>query len=125
MAGVARKRQEEKEQRVLRDLVALPGNRRCFDCDQRGPTYANITVGAFVCTACGGLLRGLNPPHRVKSISMTTFSQQEIEFLHNHGNEICRSIWLGLYKDGIPTPDHRDAMKVKEFLQAKYENKRW
>uniref|UniRef100_A0A8C4NE47 ArfGAP with FG repeats 1 n=1 Tax=Eptatretus burgeri TaxID=7764 RepID=A0A8C4NE47_EPTBU len=38
---------------------------------------------------------------------------------------ICRSIWLGLYKDGIPTPDHRDAMKVKEFLQAKYENKRW
>uniref|UniRef100_UPI00358DD967 arf-GAP domain and FG repeat-containing protein 1-like isoform X2 n=1 Tax=Myxine glutinosa TaxID=7769 RepID=UPI00358DD967 len=125
MAGAARKRQEEKEQRVLRELVTLPGNRRCFDCDQRGPTYANITVGAFVCTACGGLLRGLNPPHRVKSISMTTFSQQEIEFLQNHGNEICRSIWLGLYKDGIPTPDHRDPMKVKEFLQAKYENKRW
>lgn len=32
--------------------------------------------------------RGLNPPHRVKSISMTTFSQQEVEFLQNHGNEV-------------------------------------
>lgn len=34
------------------------------------------------------LRRGLNPPHRVKSISMTTFSQQEVEFLQNHGNEV-------------------------------------
>lgn len=32
--------------------------------------------------------RGLNPPHRVKSISMTTFTQQEIEFLQKHGNEV-------------------------------------
>lgn len=34
--------------------------------------------------------RGLNPPHRVKSISMTTFSQQEVEFLQNHGNEVSK-----------------------------------
>ncbi|ELK32563.1 Arf-GAP domain and FG repeat-containing protein 1, partial [Myotis davidii] len=37
--------------------------------------------------------RGLNPPHRVKSISMTTFTQQEIEFLQKHGNE-TESKWL-------------------------------
>lgn len=36
--------------------------------------------------------RGLNPPHRVKSISMTTFTQQEIEFLQKHGNEVS-IIW--------------------------------
>lgn len=32
--------------------------------------------------------RGLNPPHRVKSISMTTFTAQEIEFLQKHSNEV-------------------------------------
>lgn len=32
--------------------------------------------------------RGLNPPHRVKSISMTTFTHQEIEFLQKHSNEV-------------------------------------
>jgi len=37
---------------------------------------------------CFCFRRGLNPPHRVKSISMTTFSQQEVEFLQNHGNEV-------------------------------------
>lgn len=35
--------------------------------------------------------RGLNPPHRVKSISMTTFTQQEIEFLQKHSNEVLHA----------------------------------
>lgn len=37
--------------------------------------------------------RGLNPPHRVKSISMTTFTQQEIEFLQKYGNEVMAMAW--------------------------------
>ena len=36
--------------------------------------------------------RGLNPPHRVKSISMTTFTQHEMEFLQKHTNEVCVSL---------------------------------
>uniref|UniRef100_A0A8D2N1G0 ArfGAP with FG repeats 1 n=1 Tax=Zonotrichia albicollis TaxID=44394 RepID=A0A8D2N1G0_ZONAL len=72
------------------------------------------------------LVRGLNPPHRVKSISMTTFTQQEIEFLQKHGNEVCKQIWLGLFDDrSSAIPDFRDPQKVKEFLQEKYEKKRW
>ncbi|XP_036170638.1 LOW QUALITY PROTEIN: arf-GAP domain and FG repeat-containing protein 1-like [Myotis myotis] len=111
---------------MLRDVTGLPHNGKCFDCDQRGPTYVNLTVGSFVCTSCSGCLRGLNPPHRVKSISMTTFTQQEIEFLLKHGNEVCKQIWLGLFDDrSSAIPDFRDPQKVKEFLQEKYEKKRW
>ncbi|KAK2868160.1 hypothetical protein Q7C36_000031 [Tachysurus vachellii] len=58
-----------------------------------------MTVGSFVCTTCSGILRGLNPPHRVKSISMTTFTQQEIEFLQKHSNES----WLGTVERDIDT----------------------
>ena len=32
--------------------------------------------------------RGLNPPHRVKSISMASFSPEEMDFLKSHGNEV-------------------------------------
>ncbi|XP_061924313.1 arf-GAP domain and FG repeat-containing protein 1-like isoform X2 [Entelurus aequoreus] len=126
MAASAKRKQEEKHLKMLREMTSLPANRKCFDCDQRGPTYANMTVGSFVCTSCSGILRGLNPPNRVKSISMTTFTQQEIEFLQRHGNEVCRQIWLGLY-DGKTTSlaDFREPQKAKEFLQEKYEKKRW
>ncbi|XP_055977189.1 arf-GAP domain and FG repeat-containing protein 1 isoform X2 [Sorex fumeus] len=126
MAASAKRKQEEKHLKMLRDMTGLPHNRKCFDCDQRGPTYVNMTVGSFVCTSCSGCLRGLNPPHRVKSISMTTFTQQEIEFLQKHGNEVCKQIWLGLFDDrSSAIPDFRDPQKVKEFLQEKYEKKRW
>uniref|UniRef100_A0A8C6LWR2 ArfGAP with FG repeats 1a n=1 Tax=Nothobranchius furzeri TaxID=105023 RepID=A0A8C6LWR2_NOTFU len=126
MAASAKRKQEEKHLKMLREMTSLPPNRKCFDCDQRGPTYANMTVGSFVCTSCSGILRGLNPPHRVKSISMTTFTQQEIEFLQKHGNEACKQIWLGLYDDRTTSvPDFREPQKVKEFLQDKYEKKRW
>ncbi|XP_034065764.1 arf-GAP domain and FG repeat-containing protein 1a isoform X4 [Gymnodraco acuticeps] len=126
MAASAKRKQEEKHLKMLREMTSLPPNRKCFDCDQRGPTYANMTVGSFVCTSCSGILRGLNPPHRVKSISMTTFTQQEIEYLQKHGNEVCKRIWLSLYDDRTTSvPDFREPQKVKEFLQEKYEKKRW
>lgn len=51
-------------------------------------TPVSCLTTQFVLAVCFCFRRGLNPPHRVKSISMTTFSQQEVEFLQNHGNEV-------------------------------------
>ncbi|VDO98974.1 unnamed protein product [Soboliphyme baturini] len=84
----AKKKQDDKNFKILRELAALPNNKQCFECHQRGPTYVDMTVGSFVCTSCSGLLRGLNPPHRVKSISMATFTVDEIAFIKSKGNEV-------------------------------------
>ncbi|XP_039571244.1 arf-GAP domain and FG repeat-containing protein 2-like [Passer montanus] len=113
--------------RRVRELVsAVPANRLCFECGQRGVTYVDISVGSLVCTGCSGALRGLNPPHRVKSISMTTFSEAEVLFLQARGNEACRRVWLGtLDPRASLLPDCRDPQRLKEFLQEKYERKRW
>ncbi|XP_061092723.1 arf-GAP domain and FG repeat-containing protein 2 isoform X4 [Conger conger] len=57
---------------------------------------------------------------------MTTFSQQEVEFLQNHGNEVGKRTWLCAFDpktDGCF--DARDAQRLKEFLQDKYEKKKW
>ncbi|XP_037230802.1 LOW QUALITY PROTEIN: arf-GAP domain and FG repeat-containing protein 2 [Falco rusticolus] len=125
--SAARDAEAELWGRRVRELVsASPGNRRCCECGQRGVTYVDISVGSLVCTGCSGALRGLNPPHRVKSISMTTFTEAEVQFLQARGNEVCRRVWLGTFD--APTsglPDSRDPQKLKEFLQDKYEKKRW
>ncbi|XP_052217131.1 arf-GAP domain and FG repeat-containing protein 1-like isoform X1 [Dreissena polymorpha] len=121
-----KKKQDEKHLKSLREMVALPHNKQCFDCHQRGPTYVNMTIGSYVCTACSGLLRGLNPPHRVKSISMASFTPEEMEFLQMHGNEYCRKVWLGLYDNRLGNQaESRDETKVKEFMAQKYERKRY
>ncbi|KAM9111733.1 arf-GAP domain and FG repeat-containing protein 2 isoform 1-T1 [Pangshura tecta] len=125
--GAPRDAESEVWSRRVRDLVGSgPGNRLCFECGQRGVTYVDITLGSFVCTGCSGALRGLNPPHRVKSISMTTFTEPEVLFLQARGNEACRKVWLGSFDPRTSLlPDSRDPQKVKEFLQEKYEKKRW
>ena len=38
--------------------------------------------------ACVVNRRGLNPPHRVKSISMASFSVDEMEFIKCRGNDV-------------------------------------
>ncbi|XP_067948001.1 arf-GAP domain and FG repeat-containing protein 1-like isoform X2 [Watersipora subatra] len=122
----AAKQQEEKRVQCLRKMVALPHNRYCFDCGQRGPTYVNMTVGSYVCTACSGILRGINPPHRVKSISMASFTQEEVDLLIQRGNEYNKQVWLGLHatKDP-PQMDTKDEIKLRDYLTQKYERKRW
>lgn len=51
-----RRKQDEKHLKILRELVSKPANRTCFDCNQKGPTYINMTIGSFVCTSCSGIL---------------------------------------------------------------------
>ncbi|EYB93080.1 hypothetical protein Y032_0186g1067 [Ancylostoma ceylanicum] len=118
-----KKRQDEKNLRALRELAALPANRFCFECGQRGPTYVNITHGSFCCTSCSGILRGLNPPHRVKSICMATFTNEEIERVRSLGNEENSHTWLGLYSGNPPKMMNKD--EITAFLIKKYEKKEW
>lgn len=70
------------------------------------------------------MLRGLTPPHRVKSISMASFSPEEVELIKSRGNDYCRQIWLGLY-DASHVRDTKDEQQIKDFMVAKYEKKRY
>ncbi|GFR10831.1 arf-GAP domain and FG repeat-containing protein 1 [Trichonephila clavata] len=127
MASSRRRAAEDKNTKLLRELAAIPSNKQCFDCLQRGPTYINVTIGSFVCTTCSGILRGLTPPHRVKSISMTTFTADEIEFLKSRGNEYCKYVWLGTFDTSTNSIESEvsDDQRKRDFMVQKYEKKRW
>lgn len=48
----------DKYASAIRDIQATGSgeNKKCFECQQRGPTYVDITIGSFVCTKCSGML---------------------------------------------------------------------
>ena len=47
----------EKNSAAIREFQAsIAENKKCFECEQRGPTYVNMTIGSFVCTKCSGML---------------------------------------------------------------------
>ena len=40
--------------------------------------------------------------------------------------QLCRRVWLGLHDTRSHTePDSKDELKVRDFMAAKYEKKRW
>jgi len=115
----------EKHSAAIREFQsAFIENKKCFECDQRGPTYVDMTIGSFVCTKCSGMLRGITPPHRIKSISMSSFSAEEVTFLKSRGNIWCSKVWMGLYdKSRSVAPDSKDEDGLKYHIIQKYEKK--
>ena len=114
--------------------------RNYFQCGQRGPTYVNCTIGSFVCTTCSGLLRGLNPAHRIKSVGLSKvkitkiskynkfiikFTLQEVERIEKNGNSVVESSWMGSYDDRSGKKVSKDSPLFKKFLEDKYERKCW
>lgn len=68
--------------------------------------------------------RGLTPPHRVKSMSMATFTTEEMEYLHERGNDYCKQVWLQLFEGNVLT-ESNDEQDIKDFMIQKYERKRY
>lgn len=119
-------KQDDRFSLAIREIQAQnQANKKCFDCEQRGPTYVNMTIGSFVCTKCSGMLRGINPPHRIKSISMSSFTSDEVDMVRSRGNSWCTAVWLGTYQKSAMPIDFKDDEKIKEFIIAKYEKKRY
>lgn len=48
------KEQNERHKRILSQLLKLEENRKCADCGSRGPTWASVNLGVFVCLNCSG-----------------------------------------------------------------------
>lgn len=99
-------------------------NKTCFDCGEKGTTYAAMNFGTFVCSRCAGLLRELN--FKVKGTGVSIFTEKEIDLLDSVGNENARKIWLAKWddeRDKMPNPKNSD--EVKRHLIDKYKDKRY
>ncbi|KAF9130468.1 hypothetical protein BGW39_003056 [Mortierella sp. 14UC] len=116
------RRIEEKHSRILTGLLKLPENKKCFDCPSKVNVYANLFNNTFICEKCSGLLRELN--HRVKSISASTFTSEEIAALQKGGNSVAKNIWLATWSwREYPEPDAHEVDNVRQFMRAKYVKK--
>ncbi|CAI5464092.1 unnamed protein product, partial [Closterium sp. Yama58-4] len=85
-------REDEKHEKIIRALMKLPENRKCFNCSSLGPQYVCTNYSIFVCPACSGVHREFN--HRVKSVSMAKFTPEEVAALQQGANQRARDYFL-------------------------------
>ncbi|TYI02316.1 hypothetical protein ES332_A11G259500v1 [Gossypium tomentosum] len=118
------RKEEERNEKIIRGLMKLPPNRRCINCNSVGPQYVCINFWTFVCMACSGIHREFT--HRVKSVSMSKFISQEVEALQNGGNQHARDIYLkdwDMQKHRLP--DSSNPNKIREFIKNVYVDRKY
>ncbi|RHZ02259.1 hypothetical protein DYB37_011150 [Aphanomyces astaci] len=111
-ASVDQKKVDEKHIKEIRDFQKTStANRRCFDCNEMGPQYICLDFNTFICTACSGLqyvplfvgpsscpyswyLISREFSHRIKSISMSTFTDTEVKNIVKFGGNEVSIIWV-------------------------------
>ncbi|KAI3378159.1 hypothetical protein SNEBB_009139 [Seison nebaliae] len=124
-----KRRIEEKSIKRLRELInANEPNKHCAECHQQGPTYVNVTVGSYVCVNCAGQLRGLT--HRIKSLTLSSFNNEEVNFLKQTGNLYNRQVFYGQLDDDnqvlqLKVSGATDKYEMLKILEQKYELKKW
>ncbi|KMS96554.1 hypothetical protein BVRB_8g201970 [Beta vulgaris subsp. vulgaris] len=118
------RREEERNEKIIRGLLKLPPNRRCINCNSMGPQYVCTNFWTFVCMICSGIHREFT--HRVKSVSMSKFTLQEVEALQNGGNQRAREIYLKDWDlDRQRQPNSSNVDKVREFIKAVYIDRKY
>ena len=108
----------------LQELRKIASNKKCFDCNQVGTTYAAPELGIFLCSICGGIHREFS--HRIKGLSTCNFSEAEVNKLKTLGNERAALVWMAKHDSrSFPIPDVKDSKKLKDFLRIKYVDRRF
>ncbi|XP_038998182.1 ADP-ribosylation factor GTPase-activating protein AGD5-like isoform X3 [Hibiscus syriacus] len=110
----------EKHRKILEGLLKNPENKECADCKSKGPRWASVNLGIFICMQCSGIHRSLGVHiSKVRSATLDTWLPEQVAFIQSMGNEKANSYWEA------ELPPNYDRVGIENFIRAKYEEKRW
>ncbi|XP_075102625.1 uncharacterized protein LOC107827099 isoform X2 [Nicotiana tabacum] len=119
-----RMKEEERIEKIIRGLLRLPDNKRCINCNSLGPQYICTNFWTFVCTRCSGVHREFT--HRVKSVSMARFNEEEVSALEAGGNERAKEIYFktwDTYRNSYP--DSSNLHRLRDFIKHVYVDRKY
>ncbi|KAF5392858.1 hypothetical protein D9757_000833 [Collybiopsis confluens] len=118
-----------RNQKILSELAAHPGNDVCADCKARAPRWASYNLGVFICVNCASIHRKIGTHiTKVKSLTMDSWTKEQVERMKEMGNLNSNAIYCPNELRHPPPPmlteDERDS-ELEKYIRAKYEYKKF
>jgi ADP-ribosylation factor GTPase-activating protein 1 len=110
---------------ILKELMKIPENKKCFDCNKTSCQWASVNNGIFLCTSCSGIHRGLGVDKSyVRSIQWDKWSDYQLEFMKIGGNKKLKD-FLQLYSFDTKqlSAEQLYHTKIMEFYRKDLKNK--
>jgi stromal membrane-associated protein len=76
--------EQNKNRRILQQLLTSDDNRECADCTAKGPLWAAVNHGVFLCIRCAGIHRGMGTHvSKVRSVTLDSWTADQVEVCIN------------------------------------------
>lgn len=110
---------------TVMELLSLPENSACADCDGPSPNWASVDKGVFLCATCAGIHRSLGSeiPSKVISFKLDKFSLEDVMKMKDAvSNEYMNS---NLYEAAVQAAIHKPSAESSreertEYIRRKY-----
>eukprot|EP00929_Paragymnodinium_shiwhaense_P062228 TRINITY_DN31067_c0_g1_i1.p1 TRINITY_DN31067_c0_g1~~TRINITY_DN31067_c0_g1_i1.p1 ORF type:complete len:382 (+),score=101.10 TRINITY_DN31067_c0_g1_i1:57-1202(+) len=106
--------------------MACAENKVCADCGAKGPSWASVNLGIFLCIDCSGVHRKLGVHiSSVKSPTLDTWKPEWIQMVTKVGNRIAQAYYEHGLPENYPRPGQPGghAEGIEDWIRRKYETK--
>ncbi|DBA03063.1 TPA: hypothetical protein N0F65_003310 [Lagenidium giganteum] len=116
-----------KLKKILDELTKKEENKFCADCGTRGPRWASINLGVFICIACSGIHRSLGVHLTfVRSVNLDSWTSEQVAQMKEWGNARAKEYYEATVPRDYRIPTEHSSVREKEmWIRDKYERKRF
>ncbi|XP_059419519.1 arf-GAP with SH3 domain, ANK repeat and PH domain-containing protein 1-like isoform X2 [Carassius carassius] len=113
---------EDLTKAIIEDVLRMPGNEVCCDCDAPEPKWLSTNLGILTCIECSGIHREMGVHiSRIQSMELDKLGSSELLLAKNVGNSSFNEILEGNLPSPSPKPTpSSDMTERKEYINAKY-----
>ena len=105
------------------EILSIPGNSNCCDCNVEKPKWASLNNGVFLCLKCAGVHRSLGLDFStIRSLQIDSWTDKQILYLSKGGNTRFKNN-LSEYKiDPDSPPELKYKCKASDYYRKFLKN---